>query len=317
MTKQISKNICGKINLGLDILGRREDGYHLVKMIMQSIPLYDTVKVSLLKEKAYGEEPEIATGCRFEASESAILYHGADHPENVPLGDDNIVVKASKKFFEYTKTSADLRIEIVKRIPVAAGLAGGSADAAGTILALNDLLERKLSLEELEKIAVKAGADVPFLLRGGVALSEGIGEQLTSIDSKAKFFVLLTKPFGSVSTKEVYEKYDSLAEERIAARRGMASIERLKEKLEQGETGNVLPEMYNVLSLVTEEIHPDVFRLLEKLEELGAKKSLLSGSGPTCYGIFDSLAEAKKAGEDLQHEMNLESVFAFEIKCKE
>ncbi len=270
---KISKKSFAKINLTLDVLGKREDGYHLIKMIMQSVSLYDIVTVTKTNEGI-----TLSTNLHY-----------------LPINSDNIAYKAAKLFFEYTNiTDCGVNIEISKRIPVGAGLAGGSSNAAATLKALNVLFNTHLSKKELCSLGEKLGADVPYCILGGTMLAEGIGEKLSKLPHMPDCTILLVKPAFSVSTPAVYKKFDSYT---IFEKPDTdAVIEGLKnEDLEKLVSG-----MGNVLEAVCLDQHKVLGVIKEEMLELGAMKSQMSGSGPTIFGIFTSYNDAYKAKEVLR-----------------
>ena len=243
-----------KINLELKILGRRPDGYHELHSVMQQLSLCDEVTLSKC-----GEGIVLSV----ESDGAA----GSGH-ENVPEDARNIAYRAAELFFKETGINGGVRIGLIKHIPAAAGLAGGSTDAAAVLKGLDKLYETGLGTEALCRMGVKLGADVPFCILGGRALCEGIGEKLTPLPADEELHVVLVKPPVSVSTKEVYEAYDALPPD---------------------------PEALNSLAAVTEEQHPLIARLREELCALGADSALMSGSGPTVFALFATRKAAEEA----------------------
>ncbi|QCX33418.1 4-(cytidine 5'-diphospho)-2-C-methyl-D-erythritol kinase [Caloramator sp. E03] len=261
------KIVCpAKINLSLDVLGKREDGYHFVKMLMQSISLEDLITVRKSNN-------EIKIYC---------------DTKDVPCNETNSAYKAAKLMFEKFNISGGVEILIDKKIPVAAGLAGGSTDAAGVIKAVNELYDLKLSLDEMMKIGVNIGADVPFCILGGTALAEGIGEILTPIKPLGGLWCVLAKPQFSVSTREVYSKL------KIDEIPKHPDIERLIGYIEKGDYVNLAENMVNVLENVTIKEYPIIFEIKNIMMEFNALGSLMSGSGPTVFGMFESKNAAEK-----------------------
>lgn len=262
---KISVKAYGKINLSLDITGKRADGYHTVLMVMQSINLYDVLE--------------------FEISDKIELVCGN---KNVPQGEQNLVVKAAKLLKERYGGSGT-RITLNKNIPMAAGLAGGSADAAATLAALNRLWNLNLNNDILREIAVKLGADVPFCLEGGTKIAKGIGEVLKNIKTH-ELELLLVKPDIEVSTKEIYEGYDSL---NLGFNKNYTK--RIIEALTKGSLYDIAENLGNVLEEVTISKYPVVKKIKLEMLKRGAIGSLMSGSGPTVYGIFDDESKLKNA----------------------
>ncbi len=262
-----------KINLALDIVGRRDDGYHLVRMIMQSLELHDTV--SIKKNPSASEVNKIT------------IHTDSDLVED---NEHNLGYKAARIMCDRFDIKDDIDINIVKRIPVAAGLAGGSSDAAAVLKGMNELFELGLSTEDLQDIGLKLGADVPYCIVGHTMLSEGIGEVLTPVPSKlGAAYILLAKPSRGVSTKEVYQKYDS-SEHEIHP-----DVDAVKEAIESGNLPLLAENLGNVLEDVTIPMVSEIKEIKDKMLDLGAVGTLMSGSGPTVFGIFDDKDKIDKA----------------------
>ncbi|MDD4113020.1 MAG: 4-(cytidine 5'-diphospho)-2-C-methyl-D-erythritol kinase [Herbinix sp.] len=257
-----------KINLGLDVIRKRPDGYHDVRMIMQTIGLHDTITI----KKTNFQSVTIRSN----------LYY-------LPTDRRNLVYKAVELFCINYPIRNGLNIYISKRIPVAAGLAGGSADAAATLIGLNKLFQTDLSLEELMHLGVRLGADVPFCLLMGTALSEGIGEILSPLAPMPECSILLVKPDVSVSTKHVYENL-SLDEEIWHP-----NITAMLDALKKNNIYSLAPLMDNILESITIKEHPIIGEIKEKMKDMEALTALMSGSGPTVFGIFDNQHKAEKA----------------------
>ena len=264
-------NSYAKVNLSLDVTGRRADGYHMVEMIMQECNLCDTIEV----EKREGE---ISLWC-------SVPF--------LPTDEKNIAYKAAKKFFEYTKLSGGADIKITKKIPVSAGLAGGSGNAAAVLLALNRLYETNLNEGELEKIGLALGADVPYCIRGGTCLARGIGEQLTTLRQFPKTAIVIVKPPFAVSTKDIYETIDNMT---IDAR---PDTQGLIDDIENEDAAGAALKLSNVMEPVTAKIHPEIISIKNTLLEGGALGAVMSGSGPSVFGLFDSYEKAKAAAKQL------------------
>lgn len=265
-----------KINLALDVLRKRPDGYHDVAMIMQTVALYDTITV-----KSGFDGIKLTT-------DSA----------KIPTDETNIAYKAAHYLSTKYNVKRGAHIHIEKRIPVAAGLAGGSTDAAAVLKLLNKAWDLRLSKAELMDAGKKLGADVPFCIQGGTCLAEGLGEKLTAIKSMPDCHILLAKPNVGVSTKEVYQ---SLRLEEVKERPNMPAM--LK-AIERQDIKEICGNMSNVLETVTTKMHPIIVELKEKLVEYGALGSLMSGSGPTVFAIFKDMASAYGAYDNVKTLVN-------------
>ena len=273
MERSLELKALAKINLGLDVLGRRENGYHDVRMVMQTIYLYD--KVTLNKT----EEPGIQL-------KTNLSY--------LPVDDKNIAYKAAKMLMEEFNIEDGIEIILDKHIPVAAGLAGGSSNAAAVLVGMNRLFQLGLSQQELMDRGVKLGADVPYCVMRGTVLAEGIGEILTPLTPMPKCFVLVAKPGISVSTKTVYEKLDAKEIE------DHPDIDGIIEGLDEGDLNKVAASMGNVLERVTIEDYPIIDEIKNVMKEEGALNAMMSGSGPTVFGIFDDKTMAKQAEQKIR-----------------
>ena len=256
-----------KVNLGLDVLRRRENGYHDVKMIMQTVNLYDTLTLA-------------------KADEGIVI---TTNTGELPLNEDNLIYKAAKLILEYANKITGVSIHLDTQIPIAAGMAGGSTDAAATLLGMNKLYDLGLTKQELAEIGVKIGADVPYCIYGGTYLSEGIGEVLTKLEDAPDCYVVIAKPGIGVSTKYVYENLHIETVEKHPDIDGM--IEAIKE----GSLDGVAKKMENVLETVTINRYPEIETMKKCLLENGAENALMSGSGPTVFGIFKEEEIAKQA----------------------
>lgn len=268
----ITLKALAKINLGLDVVRRREDGYHEVRMIMQTIHLYDKLDIKKTNE------PGITITSNFSY---------------VPTNENNLVYKAGKLLMDEFDIQQGVSVHLQKRIPVAAGMAGGSSDAAAMLYGMNEIFELGLSREELMKRGVKIGADVPYCLMRGTALAEGIGEKLTSLPPMVKCPVLIAKPAVSVSTKFVYENL-KLNEETIHP-----DIDVLLEDIKNKDLHAIAGHMGNVLESVTIPEYPIIADIKEQMMQSGAIRSMMSGSGPTVFGLFEDEETARKAYDDM------------------
>ena len=264
--KAIAKSYA-KINLTLDVIAKRIDGYHDVSMVMQSINLYDNITV-IRKEK----------GIKLSIS-------GAE----LPLDGNNIAYKAAEVFFTECGITGGADIHIEKNIPIAAGLAGGSSNAAAVLCSLNLLYNTKLSDNELIRIGTMLGADVPFCIIGGTCLSEGIGEKLTEIDSSIVVDLLLVKPNDGISTARIYSEIDSHSDIIHPDTESMINA------IQKGDIYRISTLLSNVMENVTVNHLPEITDIKDLMSANGAIGTLMSGSGPTVYGIFKSKADAMKA----------------------
>ena len=258
-----------KINLTLDVLGRRENGYHDIKMIMQTLSLFDL----LIIDKTDGKI-SVSTNLKY-----------------LPTTNKNIAYKAAEVFFERTGIRGGAKIMIHKNIPVAAGLAGGSGNCAATLVAVNMLYGCPMSDTELIALGAELGADVPYCFEGGTQLAEGIGEKLTSLFPMPDAYVLLVKPPVSVSTGLIYEEIDSAP---LTVRPDTeAVIDAIRNRDINGVAGNLC----NVMESVTAKMHPMVGGIKQKLLLNGALGAVMSGSGPTVFGLFDDFQKAKASAD--------------------
>ena len=284
--KQIELKALAKINLGLDVLGRRENGYHDVRMVMQSIYLYDEVKI----EKT--EAPGIAL-----ASNLSFL----------PTGEGNIAYKAAQLLTEEFEIGEGVKITLNKHIPVAAGLAGGSSNAAAVLFGMNRMFHLGLTREELMARGVRLGADVPYCIMRGTVLAEGIGEELSVLPAMPKCTVLIAKPPVSVSTKVVYEALD--AKEIVEH----PDIDGIIEGLKKHSLKQVAACMGNVLEDVTIPMHPVIEQIKGEMKEAGALNAMMSGSGPTVFGLFESRAAAREAQRRIREKSLTRQVYVTSI----
>ena len=261
-----------KINLGLDVVRKREDGYHEVRMIMQTIRMFDRVTVYRIPE------PEIRI--------SSNLHF-------LPVNENNIAYKAARMMLESQPVRGGVSISLQKRIPVAAGMAGGSADAAAVLYAMNRIFYMGYTLEELMDFGLRLGADVPYCLMRGTALAEGIGEERTSLPAGPPCYVVIAKPAISVSTRFVYENL------RLDETTRHPDIYGLADAICRQDLYGMLPYMGNVLESVTIPAYPIIGEIKERFMENGALISLMSGSGPTVFALFDNYEMALRAKEAL------------------
>lgn len=274
--KQASVQAHAKINLTLDVTGRRENGYHDVCMVMQSIGIYDTVSV------------RIGTG-------EGISLHTSRN--DLPDDPTNLAYRAAKLFLEQTQTACDgIVIEIEKNIPMAAGLAGGSTDAAAVLVLLNALYETGLTEQQLMDMGVKLGADVPFCIAGGTMLAEGIGEKLTRLPNAPQYHVVLCKPQAAVSTPAIYKAIDSAE---ILQR---PDNHAMQQAIAEGNAKQVAQLLCNVMQPITAGWHPEIDRICDTMKQNGAWNAMMSGSGPSVFGLFDDKQKAQAVYERLSKE---------------
>lgn len=283
---EISLKALAKINLGLDVLGKREDGYHEVRMVMQTIHLYDRVEI----KKTRSPHIHVETN----------LYY-------LPVNEDNLVYRAAKLMKDEFQIKEGVRIVLQKFIPVAAGLAGGSSDAAAVLVGMNRIFNLGLKQNKLMELGLKIGADVPFCIMRGTALAEGIGEKLTALPPMPKCPVLIAKPAISVSTKAVYEGlklYDGMEH---------PDIDGVMEGIQQKDLKGVASHMGNILETVTIPMYPVIEDIKKLMLENGALNAMMSGSGPTVFGLFSNEKEIRRAYEALKQSGLAKNVYTSDI----
>ena len=283
---EISLKALAKINLGLDVLGKREDGYHEVRMVMQTIHLYDRVEI----KKTRSPHIHVETN----------LYY-------LPVNEDNLVYRAAKLMKDDFQIKEGVRIVLQKFIPVAAGLAGGSSDAAAVLVGMNRIFNLGLKQNKLMELGLKIGADVPFCIMRGTALAEGIGEKLTALPPMPKCPVLIAKPAISVSTKAVYEGlklYDGMEH---------PDIDGVMEGIQQKDLKGVASHMGNILETVTIPMYPVIEDIKKLMLENGALNAMMSGSGPTVFGLFPNEKEIRRAYEALKQSGLAKNVYTSDI----
>jgi 4-diphosphocytidyl-2-C-methyl-D-erythritol kinase len=266
--RQVRLKAYAKINLGLDVLRRREDGYHDVRMIMQSVKLYD----KLTMKKIAKDEIVMTTNLGY-----------------LPNNNKNLVYRAIQLMKEEFGITTGVRADLEKMIPVAAGMAGGSSDAAAALVGMNRLFHLDLSREKLMELGARLGADVPYCVLRGTALSEGIGEILTPLKPIPSCYILIAKPGINVSTRFVYENLEA---DKLESH---PDIDGMMEAIDQGSLTGVTDRLANVLETVTEKKYPIISKIKKTMVENGALNSIMSGSGPTVFGIFDDEDKARAA----------------------
>lgn len=278
----ITRKAYAKINLGLDVIRRREDGYHEVKMVMQTVDIYDSL--TFTKK----EEPGIRV---------------TTDKEELPGDESNLIYKAAKLVIDTYALKEGIEINLKKNIPMAAGMAGGSTDAAAVFHGMNSLFSIGMTNEDMCRLGVKIGADVPYCIVGGTALSEGIGEILTKLPDAPLCFLLVAKPDIDVSTKFVYENLhaDSL--------KSHPDIDGMVQAVKAGSLKGITDRMGNVLETVTVKEYPIIQQIKEIMIKAGAHNALMSGSGPTVFGIYDTQDKALKAYEELEKNISVKQKF--------
>ena len=269
----------GKINLSLDVLRQREDGYHDVRMIMQTVKLHDNIDIEKTREPGI----HLKTNLSF-----------------LPVNENNLMYRVAKMLIDEFHIREGVSMQLKKVIPVSAGMAGGSTDAASVLYGMNKLFDLKLSIEDLKERGVKLGADIPFCLMRGTALSEGIGEILTPLPKLPPCPIVLAKPAISVSTKFVYQNLhvNDLPES------SHPDVDSVIAALNRHDVTEVAENMGNILESVTCKHYPEIEDIKTVMNELGAVNSIMSGSGPTVFGIFNDTHTAKKCYESLRFGKN-------------
>ncbi|MCD8149319.1 MAG: 4-(cytidine 5'-diphospho)-2-C-methyl-D-erythritol kinase [Clostridiales bacterium] len=283
---EISLKALAKINLGLDVVGQREDGYHEVRMVMQSIHLYDRVEIKKTRS------PQIHV-------QTNLFY--------LPVDENNLVYKAAKLMKTEFKIKEGVRITLHKFIPVAAGMAGGSSDAAAVLVGMNRIFNLGLKQSRLMELGLKLGADVPFCVMRGTALAEGIGEKLTSLPPMPKCPILIAKPGVSVSTQHVYEQL------KLTEGTEHPDIDLIVENIKKKNLRGVAENMGNILETVTVKEFPVIRELKSLMKEHGALGTMMSGSGPTVFGLYHSEKDIRGAYDALKQSGLAKNVYTSEI----
>ena len=261
-----------KINLTLDVTGTLDNGYHSLQMIMQSVSLSDTLTIS--------------------PSNSGL--HFSSNNSRMPVNENNLVVKAARLFLDTYNVDNNIDLYLKKMIPISAGLAGGSADAAAVLLGLDKYFDCNIPLSELQQLGLKLGADVPFCLQGGTALCEGIGEKITSLSDLPNCYILIVKPPQSMPTPKAFSLYDSF-DGIIPEVNNISAIKAIA----NNDLDSLCLYLANKIQPITEKEHPFVSVLRTILSQNGAKAAIMSGSGTSVYGIFDSRIIAEKCQKKL------------------
>ena len=281
MDNTITKKAYAKINLGLDVVRRLPNGYHEVRMIMQNVGIYDVLT--------------------FAKAEEGITLQ-VDNQE-VPVDGNNLICKAAKLLLETAGIQGGVRITLEKNIPIAAGMAGGSTDAAAAFLGINELYEIGYDMEQLKALGVKIGAYVPYCIQGGTALAEGIGEVLSELPAPPDCHLLIAKPDINVSTKFVYENL------RANELEYHPDIDGMIKALENGDLAGITQRLGNVLETVTVPAYPIIQEIKGVMLAAGAENALMSGSGPTVFGMFTDKEQAEAAAEAIRKAELAKQVF--------
>lgn len=270
--QRVEERAYAKINIGLDVLRRRPDGYHEVKMIMQTVDICDVLTFTRQ------ERPGIVV---------------TTDKEELPGDESNLIYKAARLVTETCSVREGIKIELQKRIPMAAGMAGGSTDAAAVFHGMNEMFGLGMDEDEMCALGVKIGADIPYCVKGGTALAEGIGEILTKLPDAPACVVLVAKPDIDVSTKYVYENLHAESLEYHP------DIDGMRAAIEEGDLRGMAERMGNVLEMVTVNAYPVIREIKEVMKKSGAWNALMSGSGPTVFGIFGEEEKARKAYNEI------------------
>ena len=279
---KIYQKAYAKVNIGLDVLRRRTDGYHEVRMIMQTVDIFDELII--------------------EKREQAGIELQTDNSK-LPLDGNNLVCKAAELLFRERNITEGVKVTLTKRIPIAAGMAGGSSDAAAAMRGLNELFEMGYSISQLQQLGVTLGADIPYCIAGGTMLSEGIGEILTPLPAPPACHLVVAKPDIDVSTGFVYGNLHADSLDYHPDRDGMI------EALKNGSMKGIADRLGNVLETVTVKEYPVIDRIKETLRAEGAENALMSGSGPTVFGIFGQKETAEAAAAEVRRRQLAGQIF--------
>ncbi len=286
----IEKKAYAKINIALDVVRKRADGYHDMKMVMQTLDIFDIIKI------------------KKNSTNEIVINSEIDITENI---ENNLVYKACVAVLKEAKLfgKVGLEVYIEKNIPMGAGMAGGSADCATTILALNELLELKFSIDKMIEIGKKLGSDVPYCLVGGTKLVEGVGDIITSLKDHPETIVLVAKPLFSVSTKEIFEAL------KIEAIQERPKFEKMLDAINNGNEKEIANSFCNVFEEVTIPKYKEIGEIKKAISNNGAINSLMTGTGSTVFGYFENLDTAKAAAKKLENSFNLELLVVTRVIC--
>lgn len=282
MLSELTLHAYAKVNLVLDVLRRRPDGYHDVRMVMQNLDLCDILTFTIDDNWSASNENKAPNNYKITITANR---------EDIPTDEHNLIYKAIAKMFEMFDIKSAISVHLEKHIPVEAGMAGGSTDCAAAIKAVNQMYELNLSLQEMMDIGVKLGADVPYCIMAATALSEGIGEVLTKVPPLQNCFVLVAKPKVRVSTAMVYKNLH------LDTIKKHPNVDGMLEGLETDDIDMICSNMENILETVTTVLYPEIEQLKDMMKQNGARNAIMSGSGPTVFGIFDDREVATKASE--------------------
>lgn len=281
--EKIQLKAYGKINLGLDVLRKRPDGYHDLNMIMQTVDVYDDI---LIAKTENAGEITVKT-------DALVLSNGMD----------NLAYMAAKTLLDEFDMESGISIDIHKRIPIAGGMAGGSADCAATLIGINKMFDLGLNKEQLMERGVKLGADVPYCIMGGTAIATGIGEILTPLPTPPQCHIVIAKPPISVSTAYVYGHIRPNEIQRHP------DIEAMSAAIKEQDLKKLASLLYNVMEDVTVPAYPVIKNIKEVMIAQGALNSIMSGSGPTVFGLFDDLKKAQNTMEALKEKGLTEQLY--------
>ena len=288
MQGQLALRAYAKVNLVLDVLRRRPDGYHDVRVVMQNLDLCDDLTFTI--DESWSAPNEGSTSDKDSAPNNYKITISANRAD-IPTDEHNLIYKAIAKMFEMFRISSAIHVHLEKHIPVEAGMAGGSTDCAAAIKAVNQMYELNLSLQEMMDIGVTLGADVPYCIMASTALSEGIGEVLTKVTPLSNCYVLVAKPKVRVSTAMVYKNLHLETVEKHP------NVDGMIEGLADGNLDMICSNMENILETVTTVLYPEIEQLKDIMKQNGARNAIMSGSGPTVFGIYEEKDTATKAGE--------------------
>lgn len=287
--KSLTLRARAKINITLDITGRRENGYHDVEMIMQTVDLHDRIVLEVRKEDKVTMETNVVF---------------------LPTDQRNLVVQIIEFMKKTYHIKEGIHVKLHKMIPIAAGLAGGSSDAAQTIIGMNMLFGLRLSYEEMCEIGERFGADIAYCIEGGTSLATGLGEIITPLHDFPEMYVLIVKPKFGVSTKEVYKNFSF---ENIGER---PETNKMIDAIEKKDRETIYKGLSNVLETVTIRLHPSIQKIKDELDVLGANATLMSGSGPSVYGLFENKDACNRANQEIRKKNNIQFAFATKISNK-